>query len=275
MPTLPLPFPVLVTGGDLPVRDAADVLAQLPPEIRETTGPVRDALAAGAAEILIQYQGASDYAAAQSDATLATGNYLAGITGEVGIHPHDGEDDEALRDRYFAIPAVVTPNAIKRLIGQIIAPYTTKRASVFESVLDRWYVTSGVQSWACFLSETDDIAPSYADRRYDLRPNSSPGGAWTFPDHQGRLFVVRLPVIEIQAAYAFDGAIAAGLPVATVVPTGQGWFVSDGTVTDGHCNGFVFSASQAAYDVYQIVISTLAQIKGAGVRFLLIIDPTL
>lgn len=272
MPTLPLPFPVLATGGDLLVRSADDVRAQYPEHVRRVAdAPVRDALAEGAAAMLIAYQGASDNAAAQSDGTLATGIYLAAITGDVGIHPEEGEGDEALRDRYYGIPDIVTPDALQRLVDSILAPYTDSTCQIFESVLDRWYVGDGTTPWHSFVSDgLSELDPQYPDRRYNLRAQSSVGGAWAFDEHNGRYLICRVPVIDLaeQVAFAFDGTL-----LDTADTTGL--FVSDGTVTDGGCNAFVFNAVQAAVNVYQAILNALYRARGAAVRIQLVIDPKL
>lgn len=273
MPLLPIPFPALPSGGDLPVRSKDDWLAQLPePVRREESAPVRDAVAEAAAGILLRYQDRAAYAAAQSDGTRATGIYLDGFLEDAGLPRQAGEDDEAARDRLYSPQAIVTPNAIKAAVDAILlGAGVDKRCVVFESVGDRWFVSDGSAVWHSFVTDgTVSLDPMYDDRRYALRPGSGPGGAWACGDHFGRWMIVRVPVINLPSFGAFawrgdDFQVAAGL----------GFFVTDGTHLAGDDNGFVFSGNAAAAEVYQAIVNVVERIKGAGVRLSLVIDPKL
>jgi hypothetical protein len=79
--------------------------------------------------------------------------------------------------------------------------------------------------------------------------------------------IVRVPVIDLaeEAAFIFTSA----------VDEEAGWFLSDGTVTDGGCNGFVFNAVADAITIYNLILGVLYQACGAGLRITMIIDPKL
>ncbi|MGH7298102.1 MAG: hypothetical protein ACRELB_24395, partial [Polyangiaceae bacterium] len=92
---------------------SADVLAVLPAFVRQSdTAPVRDALAAALACILVRYRELSAYSAQQCDITRATGIYLESLCNEHGVYKQDGENDDALRARALTTPNLVTPQAI-------------------------------------------------------------------------------------------------------------------------------------------------------------------
>lgn len=273
MPTLPIPFPALPSGGDLPLRSREDWLAKLPEVVRrEEVAPVRDDVAEAASGILLAYQARAAYAAAQSDGTRATGVYLDGHLEDAGLPRQAGEDDESARDRLYSPQRVVTPNAVKAVVDSILlAAGVTKRCVVFESVLDRWFVSDGSASWHSFVTDgTVSLDPLYQDRRYDLRPDSGPGGAWAFGDHHGRWMVIRVPVVALPEFGAF-----AWLGEAMQVVPGLGFFVTDGTHTAGDDNGFVFSGNADASEVYQTIVNVVERVKGAGIRVTLLIDPKL
>jgi hypothetical protein len=270
--TLPLLLPAPI-DAELPVRSPEDVKAQWPPNVRNPEdAPVRDALAEALAEAFYAYQGHASYAAAQSDATRATDQYLASSAAEVGIYPQVGESDEALRDRLFTTPAVVTPQAILAAVNGILALYTTGRAELCESILDAWYVFDGNLSNVChsFVGDgTYDCTPLYIDRRYDVRPNRSPTGAVLFKDRAGRLFVLRVPDIGATASLAAYAQDAAGdFPEAVM-------YVGDGTSSTGWGASYVFTSGDAEEAVYAAIANVVDRLAGHGVRWDMLIDPKL
>ena len=278
MPILPVPLPVLPSGGDLPVRTTADVLAAYPDHVRrEVNAPVRDALIEAKTEMFLGYQEHVDYAAAQSDPTRATGLYLEEFTNEVGIFKQDGEKDESLRERYFAVPELVTPEAIKGAVDSILAPFTTKTCFLCESVLDRWFVSDGASSWHSFVGDgTSDMTPDYPDRRYATRAGSSPGGALAFSDGEGRFFILRIPNISATAdaaAVAADGAAVLNGEGVDVSATRL--YADDGTDADGSSAMFVFAGLGSADSVYQAIVNTVETIRGHGIRVRLLVDSKL
>jgi hypothetical protein len=220
MPILPLSsgFSVIPQGGDLPVTDASDVIATLPSAMQPNqASPVRDALCAAIAGLMIRHQEEAGYAAAQCDILRATDQYLIALAEERGYFQQANETQEQFRARILATPAVVTPQAIVSLANALIAPYTNKQCMYFESALDRWFVNNGA-TWNSFVG----VGPRYDDRLYvdpnvtdgTRVPNRDPGGAWVFADTNGRLFGLRVPVIQDS-----DVAIEyAGYNDATVQP---------------------------------------------------------
>lgn len=272
MATLPAPYPFLPSGGDLPVSSVEDVLAVYPADLRAIEeAPVRDAVAEAQTAMFLGHQERADYAAAQSDATRATGPYLHGLGSDRGIFAQEGEDEEVYRTRIFASPDVVTPNAILDATNAILAPYTDSRAKTFDSITDRLFLSDGTASWHSFIFDGEvDVNPQYQDRRYELREGSGPGGAWVFDDSYGRYFVLRVPDltgITAFAAYTFNGNTAAD--------AGTHLFLSDGTVGDGAVGAFLYQGANEALSIYQSIVNTVQRIKGHGVRWKLIVEPKL
>ncbi len=272
MPALPVPYPTLPSGGDLPVASAADVLAAHAVEQRSSeAAPVRDAIAESETAMFLAYQAGSDHAAAQCDPTRATGIYLAGHASDRGIYKQEGEEDEELRARIFTVPDVVSPQAILAAANAAIAPYTDKTAKIFESVLDRLFLGDGTTTWHNFLTDgTADIDPQYQDRRYELRDGAGPGGSWVFGDTYGRYFVLRVP--DLSGVTDALGFVYSG----TQEPDdGFGLFLSDGSDPDGSSSGFLYEGSSDALSIYQAIVNAVNGIRGHGVRWMLIVDPKL
>jgi hypothetical protein len=266
----PIPPGLLPSSAAAPVASVEDVRKAWPHEMLEAEqAPVRDALIEAQLAMFFAYQEASSHAAAQSDPTRATGKYLEEFTGEVDIHRQLGEDDETLRDRYFAVPDLVSPNAIKRVVDRLLAPHTDKRCQLFESIGDRMFLGDGAAPWCrCFLGDGDtEIEPGYPARRYALRKTSSPGGPRPFADHYGRLFVVRVPLLEgatAEAAFLFDGVQASARPFA----------LGDGADPNGS-RAFLFAGATLAMKVYARIAAQLDRITGQGIRWILEVDPKL
>lgn len=272
---MPLPVPVgTPIDGEVPIRSADDVLALWPETVRRSeVAPVRDALAEGMADMFVAYQGASSYAAAQSDATRATDQYLEMHASDVGVYPQDGESTDELRDRLFTTPDVVTPSAILAIANTILSRYTTAEAQLCESILDRWFVFDGVTSNICHSYVTDgtgSVTPGYPRRRYDVRPQRSPTGALPFADHVGRLFILRAPDIGAAAdrsTYIDNGTDNEAPPM--------GMFVSDGDPGNAYGQSFLYVGLQTAQSAYQQIANSVNQIAGHGVRWVLWVDPKL
>lgn len=267
-----MPYPVLPSGGDLPVSSVDDVLAVFADEQREPeVAPVRDAVAEAEAEMFLAYQQRADYAAAQCDPTRATGIYLAGHAADRGIFKQADEGDEELRSRIFTVPAVVSLSAILGAANAILATYTTREAKIFESVVDRLYLGDGTTTWHSFLTDgTVDVDPQYQDRRYELRDGVGPGGGWVFGDHYGRYFILRVPDlsgITSALSFAYDGNQEA--------ESGVGLFLNDGSDADGSASGFLYEGSSDAAGIYQAIINAVERIRGHGVRWMMVIDPKL
>ena len=266
---MPLPTPI---DGALPVSGAPDVL--WPETVRRSEdSPVRDALAESMADMFGAHQGASSYAAAQSDPTRATEQYLEIHTSDVGIFPQDGETSDELRERLFATPEVVTPNAILTIANAVLSRYTTAKAQICESVLDRWFVFDGDPASTCHSFVTDgtaSVTPAYPLRRYAYRPQRSPTGALPFADHVGRMFILRVPDIGAatsRSTFADDGTDNGATP--------RGMFVTDGNPANLYGRSFLFSGLQTALSAYQQIANSIQQIAGHGVRWVLWVDPKL
>lgn len=266
-----LPVPV---DGDVPVRSADDVVALLPEtHRRQESAPVRAALAEATADMFRAYQIASSYAAAQSDPTRATGQYLGAFAVGVKVFPQKDEGDEALRARLFAAREVVTPSAILDAANAILAPYTDGAAQLAESILDRWFVFDDTGPLTdCHSFVTDDtvsIWPEYPDRHYDTRPGRSPTAAIMFDDDVGRMFVLRVPDIGSavnSVATATDGTDSGEF---------AGLYIDDGSDPTSQGQSFLFLGFEAAVAVYQRIANTVNTIAGHGVRWVLCVDPKL
>lgn len=259
---------------------SADVLAVLPAFVRQSdTAPVRDALAAALACILVRYRALGGYAAQQCDITRATGIYLESLCNEHGVYKQDGETDDALRARALTTPNLVTPAAILAAANAILALYTSTQAQYAESVLDRWYVSDGTAPWHSFVgAQAQYFARLYpADAAANgglVRPSSELGGAWAFSDQVGRFFILRVPVLTgLTNAHAF---VASDL----VAPADARSFVGDGSnasgsETSGALGMFVYQDPSTALAVYQAIVNAVTRIKGQSVRWALLADPKL
>lgn len=279
MPTLPLSLPIIPSSVDIVVRDAVDVLSVLPEEYLTDSHPALDALAAGLLGMLVEHQARADYAAAQGDVTRATDEYLDGLAGDRGSHRASGETNSAYRERTTAWKEIATPEAIVGVVNGILEGVTTREAQVFESVLDRWYVTDGTDGSGgapAFFSFVGDglaeMCPNYPDRLYEddeaanggyVRPQSSPGGALAFADGFGRMFVVRVPQlndVDAPRVYGADGT----------TPDEPSMFVA----TTASAAGLAFMSNDylTADETYQAIVDAVQRIKGHGVRFKLLVD---
>ena len=281
MPALPLTLPAPIDGGDLPVSSSADVLAVLPSRVAADVEAGRAPVLAAIVEALTAeqeaYQLAASYAAAQADVTRATGLYLDGLLGDRGV-PRvavEAGDDEAYRKRALRAPQVVTPTLLLAAVNEILAPYTTIKAQLFEGVLDRMFLGAGTRPYA-FLTQANAIDPAYDDRFYPDREGSSPGGARVFSDSRnGRLFVLRLPVLGgVQTGFVLDGSE----PKDETTPAGgtqtaTGFFLGAGTNSDAA--SYPGTGGQTARTVYQSIANTVRILKGQGVRFRLFSDSRL
>ena len=287
MPTLPLTLPIVLGAADPAVQSADDVLAVYPREYKTASHPVLDAINAGHAAVHIEYQQASDQSALQTDILRATGANLEGLGQDRGCPKAAGESDDDYRARVLAWKGVVTPDAIMTTVNAILAPYTTVLAQYCESILDRWFVEDGSAVWGSFVgdSATVTVGPQYLDRLYpddaalnggDFRPQSDPGEALIFTDDAGRCFFLRIPELNDAngpTAYACDGT--GDPPPGPVFPQPQaGMFVEDGSATDAGM-AYVSPDFLLADESYQAVINAVNRIKGAGVRWILNVDPRL
>lgn len=246
MPLLPLPPETSLAGGDLPVSEAADVLAEFPrPQRNPESAPVRDAFAEAFAAGFIEYQSKAEEVAAQTDPLRATGIHLQARAAERGVVPGRSESESSLRARIFATPDIVTPESISDAVDAIIAPLT---CHVCELNLDGWFVPAngGTSDWCSFVGSE----PNYPDRYYDDVTNGLPGGA--VPSNGlPRSFHVRIPVVGTEDEFSAIGEFYAG------------------------AGAYVFADPQTAAGIYDAIIARVQAIKGQGISWSLVVDPTL
>lgn len=312
MPNLPLAStPAIPAAGDVPVSSSADVLAALPPEIAAPlVAPVRDVLVNAMTAIQLRHQELAGYAAAQADPTRATDTYLGGLADDRGAYQQPNEGNEPLRARVLASPDMVTPTVILAAVNAVLAPVTTVQAQYFESVCDRLFITDGtIPNVHSFIG----AGPQYQDRLYPddtainggvVRPQSSPGKAWTFSDTVGRFLVVRIPdlgSIDSNINLVYTGTLLSGTDTAVpelggatpssftgtllpgqVSPTqgGQGLYIADGSNTsgaeaDGSVATFLFWNTTDALSTYQACANAIERVRGHSIRVMLVVDNTL
>jgi len=287
MPTLPLPGPVVLSAGDLPVQTAADVLDVLPKSHLPDQGStaVRDTLVQGLLSILLEYQNRAAYAAAQSDPGRATSAYEDGLFNDRSFHRATGELDEPFRTRGLAAPALVSPVNIAAAVNAILAKYTTIQCQILESNQDGMFLTDGSGTYFCTLG---NAAPFYPDRLYPsdvtsnggvFRPNADPGGSWIFPDNNGRLFVVRVPDLTSYSSthvFVANGTNANGTEtngsIAMFLGNGSD---TGGTESTGVFGSFIAGDTTTATSIYQSIIDTVEAIRGHGIRWQLTVDSAL
>lgn len=276
MPTLPLPAGGSAITAENPINDAADVLALMPAVYRKPDiAAVRDALVAAAVALSVAYQDASAYAAAQSDLATAAGLYLEALAADRELYRKPKETIEEFRQRVLAIPDLVTPAAIISVVNAILAPHTTAKAQLCESIADRMYLRRNAASpGACASFPGAD--PSYFTRLYEVdkdvnggvfRPQSSPGGAIPFRNHVGRLFLLRVPDISPR-----DRNINGLWPAVNGSPTTPGKaFV--GRTQPGKL--FTSLASATALDVYRAISTAVDAIRAHSIRWIMLSDSSL
>lgn len=298
MPSLPLPHGnSQLGGGDFPVTGIDDVLEVLPSFLQTSDpSPVRDALLAGLTAALVTYQERAGYAAAQSDVLRATGSYQVGLGQDRGVYRQATETVLQYRARILSIPNLVTPAAILAAVNSILAPFTTVRAQVFESILDRWYVrkgpgggappTTGFHSFVYRTSTKNPSSPYYPDRLYEqdaaendglFRPQSNPGGARVFGDTVGRMFMFRIPplsAIDGNFVAVYDTSENVPYPQPTIQP-GAGMFVYRAGSAGSPYGAYVRSVSATAASVYAALVNTISRLHAQSIRWRLEVDPTL
>lgn len=270
------PLPALVPGASPRTITAdADVAAQLSALLKAVeTATNRDALVAALTALAIWTEWGGEYAAAQADLLRAAEEYLDGLGGDAGFGRGDGESDPDYLARVVAFPEVVTEDAIRGEVNAILARLNAGECQLFDGQLDRWFVNDGSTAWHSYI----EIGPEYPDRYLaswtsdgagprPYTPNSDPGGAWAFADTIGRLFVLRLPDLEVLnglIAYAWTGAPQNGIQPETLVPP-EGFFAGDGTGADPAA--YVNPSAATAEATYQAIRSRVDRIVGQSVRW--------
>jgi hypothetical protein len=281
MPTLPLPpldNGVPIDGGDLPVSSGTDVAAEWANEIQEVPiDPIRDAIQCGQTAVFLEYQRRSSYAAAQSDATRATDEYLDDILEENGCPRKNGQTDDQARAVMFATPPVISPNAIIAVANGILAPFTNISCRYAE-MSDGWFLGISSSPWSSHVYGVGhDGTPNYPDRPVSVlrRP---PGAMPNFDTH-GRWFLLRAPDISSlnsKLASVFNGLQNEPNSGKETVSSVGGLFVGTGVnVADDNVSYIFEFASETVNDVYNAVIASVNQAIGFSVRWDLSADPTL
>jgi len=193
MPLLPLPLgDTDIAGGDLPVSEPGDVLESFPrPQRDATVAPVRDAFCDSFSRGFLAYQNAASYAAAQVDPLRATGSHLTAIAEDRGIPVGPSDTEATLRARIFAVPDIVTPDALESSVNAILAPHTTGVCHLSELNLDGYFIHAGYPcTWDSFVG----AEPNYPDRYYSDVPSLLPGGAVP-SSGRPRSFAMRIPLL--------------------------------------------------------------------------------
>ncbi len=280
--------------GSVPVSSDEDVLALFPQFMRGSDeAPVRDAIVAAIRVIMMTYQDASSYAAAQSDVLTATGPALRSKLAERGVEQQDGEDEETYRARGLGFQAVVTPEAIVAAVNSLIAPLT---CTYLEPSLDRIFLSDGTGAWHTFIG----VAPSYPDRYYPddaaanggiVRPSIDPGAGYMFTENTGRSFVIRVQDLSaldetIQLIYngtklALSDAAVPELGGATPPQSGQpaddelasslggvGIYLYDNTPAPAD-RTFLYQPTTDSRRTYDRIVATVERLRGASFRWAL------
>lgn len=282
MPTLPLPpGGAALHGGDLPVSDGSDVLAQFADAHRRPEAAlVRDSLADAFSRIHITYQDESAALLAQLDPRRATGDALLELAIEHGVTLRTGEDLESLRARIFTSPDVVSPAAIVKAVNALLAPYTTMECELVEPEVDGWFVEDGTSTeWGAFLGTPGtQIRPHYPDRYYAddsaenggfVIANNDPGGLIVSRGYP-RNFHLRLPDIA-----ASDADFAFCIDSSTEIMAISNGTNASGSELDGTVITFIFNSAQTSDEVYDAIVGLVESIKGQGVSWSALVDPSL
>lgn len=271
MPTLPLPSgETALTGGDVPVSEPADVLAELPrPHRNADVAVVRDAIVEAMTEAFKEYQNIAARAAAQCDPLRATGDYLLDFAEERAVVPIAGESETSIRERIFKRREVVSPAAIVTQVDDLLSKYTTKTCHFSELNLDGYFVNDGTASWDSFVG----AEPNYPDRYYDDLSYRLPGGAvpsWGYV----RQFLLRIPALEnADLTVSYEGEIF--VSDGTLYALDGTPYVGVGESSLGQGVLYLFEDPQRAEDLYAQIISLVESIKGQGISWSLVVDPTL
>lgn len=293
MPSLPLPLGSGVDGGALVASSLADIYAVLPVLLRpDDPAPVRDAIFNALLAIVQRYQQRSLYAAEQSDIISANGASLWQACSEIGVFVQPGESDTALKARALTSPLLVTPQAIINAATTILSAYITLTPTnspcYQEALSDRLFIrkASGPNSSvisprgyiykkASVPTSPDDLSRLYpSEKQYNNGlsiPNREPGAARIFKAGTlGRYFVLRIPdlsSLSLQLKPVYQKTSYS--PPVTL----SRFFVGKGISATN--TAFVRRIPASAQSIYNQIISSVNRIKGASIRWLLIVDPNL
>lgn len=278
MPTLPVPSGGSnIHGGDLPVSDGNDVLEEFADTHKAPiTSPVRDDICDAFAVSHIVYQDVASAALAQTDPVYATDDFLVSKALEHSVTPLPGEDPEHLRPRIYAVPEVVTPDAIVDLVNSLIAPYTVKECQLIEPELDGWFVSDGTPTtWDSFIGSQ----PRYPDRYYEDDEVEN-GGFFLSNNASGdsivsagfyRNFHLRIPPLD-SADTLFAFVIDAADEIMSI---GDGSDTS-GAESDGSVATSVFAdGGLTEEELFAAIVGGVEAIKGQSISWSVLIDESL
>ena len=275
--------PPLVSGsGPLAVTSQADVRAQMPAwMVAALSQPVTDALVEALYFLILYYQHDAGYAAAQGDLLRATEEYLDGLSQDRSYERGEGELDPAFRERVLDIPDMATGFALRTVINGILAPFTSSRAQVIDTALDRWFVRSSGAGAArrSFVNRN----PEYPTRLYeqDAADNGAsiadnePKRPRLFSDRLGRQFMVIVPDLSglhDSPASVYSSAFQGASPEDARL---GGIAMHLGAGTSGETAAYLIGSTATAESVYQSIVNAVNQIKGHSMRWILMSDPSL
>ena len=279
MPTLPLPPFSPLDGGVLPVSSIEDVQNEWADEIQDVdSAPIRDALEQGQFAMMLEYQRRARYAAAQSDAARATGEYEDEILEEFGCPRQSGQDDDDARSNLFAFKPSVSPEDIITVANAVLAPYTAISCFYAEGS-DGWFLGAGGAVWSSHVfGHAAGEQNIYQTPRYPGRPvnlHRRPPGAMPCPDSYGRWFLLRAPDIS-RINSEISTVFAARTPFEFLIDGAQGFFVGSGATTTDKNASYLFSFAANTVDgIYNSLIAAVNNAIGFGIRWDLVADPQL
>ena len=275
---------VPIGGGTLPTDEAAPLL-RLPAHLRGDVAPIRDAVLAAERAFWQEWERQAEYAAAQSSILRSEGIFLDEDGAERGFVRQGGESDATFRARILAGTDTVTPVAICAATDRILSAYTTKTSKYAERLDGVFPVPRGgsaaFRSYA-FARNGVSRTPTYPDRLYadDAASNGgyqiarrAPQGAVPF-QRAGlcRQFILRIPSLAfVDAAGSFVQRRAAVVPTALLdartFPGARG--------VAGQARAYVRPRAASSLQIYQAIVNSVDRIKGAGIRWCLVVDPYL
>jgi len=148
--------PTIVASQQLPVVTQDDVASEWSDDVFDASNPppIVSAIQAGQTAMLLAYQRASAYAAAQSDPARATGEYEDECGWEREVNRQANESDGNYRARLFH-QTVVDPVDIIAAANRVLAPFTATSCVYFEHS-DCWFAREDYQD-VVFASNTTPI----------------------------------------------------------------------------------------------------------------------
>jgi hypothetical protein len=235
----------IVVSSSLPVESVDDVAAEWSADVYDPTAdqPILVAIQLGQTAMLLAYQDAAAFAAAQSDPLFATDEYLDEIGSyELGVNRQKGELDELYRSRFYN-QTTVSPEEIVAVANAVLAPYTLTSCVYFEH-LDAWYVRGD-----CFdIKDATATSPIEIKVRHNLPPwlltgsyvsislvdgNTAANGIWPISIVMGPVVVWLYPGTPSAPAVTITGTPVASCYIAILITTSGGLGTAKFQWTDG------------------------------------------